>query len=280
MRILIVEDEKKTSAFLRKGFRNVVFRGGRRGDGGDGLLSARAGNHDLIVLDVMLPESRRMDRLSRNSAHASLHTPVLFLTARDLVRDQVKGLGLGADDYLIKPFAFSELFARIRSILKRGPVRQESTVRIGDLEIDPRLHKALRAGRGQQLTARIHLLAYLSAVLPDVVSRASIAEHVWDINFDTGTNMVEAAIRRRGRKWTTPLKRSSFIRCAASAMFLKRADRSSSAIGSRILGAKSWSITARLAAFTPPTTALLLPGHDVRSLLAGDSPNEWKTGNS
>ena len=165
-------------------------------NGEDGLLSARAGNHDLIVLDVMLPGLDGWSIITE-LRHANLHTPVLFLTARDLVRDRVKGLELGADDYLIKPFAFSELFARIRSILKRGPVRQESTVRIGDLEIDPRLHKALRAGRGLQLTTKeFTLLVYLAQFSPDVVSRTSIAEHVWDINFDTGTNMVEAAIRR------------------------------------------------------------------------------------
>ncbi|HVQ19738.1 MAG TPA: heavy metal response regulator transcription factor [Terrimicrobiaceae bacterium] len=196
MRILIIEDEKKTSAFLQKGLSERGFFVEAAENGEDGLLSARAGNHDLIVLDVMLP-GRDGWSIITELRHANLHTPVLFLTARDLVRDRVKGLELGADDYLIKPFAFSELFARIRSILKRGPVRQESTVRIGDLEIDPRLHKALRAGRGLQLTTKeFTLLVYLAQFSPDVVSRTSIAEHVWDINFDTGTNMVEAAIRR------------------------------------------------------------------------------------
>ena len=153
MRILIIEDEKKTSAFLQKGLSERGFFVEAAENGEDGLLSARAGNHDLIVLDVMLP-GRDGWSIITELRHANLHTPVLFLTARDLVRDRVKGLELGADDYLIKPFAFSELFARIRSILKRGPVRQESTVRIGDLEIDPRLHKALRAGRGLQLTTK------------------------------------------------------------------------------------------------------------------------------
>lgn len=196
MRILIIEDEKKTSAFLQKGLSQRGFFVEAAENGEDGLLSARAGNHDLIVLDVMLP-GRDGWSIITELRHANLHTPVLFLTARDLVRDRVKGLELGADDYLIKPFAFSELFARIRSILKRGPVGQESTVRIGDLEIDPRLHKALRAGRGLQLTTKeFTLLVYLAQFSPDVVSRTSIAEHVWDINFDTGTNMVEAAIRR------------------------------------------------------------------------------------
>jgi two-component system copper resistance phosphate regulon response regulator CusR len=196
MRILIIEDEKKTSAFLQKGLSERGFFVEAAENGEDGLLSARAGNHDLIVLDVMLP-GRDGWSIITELRHANLHTPVLFLTARDLVPDRVKGLELGADDYLIKPFAFSELFARIRSILKRGPVRQESTVRIGDLEIDPRLHKALRAGRGLQLTTKeFTLLVYLAQFSPDVVSRTSIAEHVWDINFDTGTNMVEAAIRR------------------------------------------------------------------------------------
>ena len=196
MRILIIEDEKKTSAFLQKGLSERGFFVEAAENGEDGLLSARAGNHDLIVLDVMLP-GRDGWSIITELRHANLHTPVLFLTARDLVPDRVKSLELGADDYLIKPFAFSELFARIRSILKRGPVRQESTVRIGDLEIDPRLHKALRAGRGLQLTTKeFTLLSYLAQFSPDVVSRASIAEHVWDINFDTGTNTVEAAIRR------------------------------------------------------------------------------------
>jgi two-component system, OmpR family, copper resistance phosphate regulon response regulator CusR len=207
MRILIIEDEKKTSAFLQKGLSEHGFFVEAVDNGEEGLLSARAGNHDLIVLDVMLP-GRDGWSVVRELRHADLRTPLLFLTARDAVQDRVKGLELGADDYLIKPFAFSELLARIRSILKRGPVRQESIVRVGDLEIDPLLHKALRGSRSLQLTTKeFALLSYLAQFAPDVVSRASIAEHVWDIRFDTGTNMIEAAVRRLRAKVDDPFEK-------------------------------------------------------------------------
>lgn len=196
MRILIVEDEKKTAAYLYKGLCESGFVVEIAYDGEDGLYRAETEPFDLIILDVMLP---RRNGWSVIEALQTRHidVPVLFLTARDAVDDRVKGLELGADDYLVKPFAYSELLARIRCILRRGPERKSDIVRIGDLELDLLRHRAVRGGMRLHLTAKeFILLSLLVRHSGEVLSRALIASQVWDMNFDSGTNVVDVAVRR------------------------------------------------------------------------------------
>ena len=206
MRVLLIEDEKKTVAFLAQGLREAGFTVDVGRDGEKGLELARATQHDLLIVDVMLPKKDGWAVVSELRSEG-LHTPILFLTARDSVRDRVKGLELGADDYLVKPFAFSELLARVRSVLRRAPVRHEEQLRIADLEIDTRRHKAFRAGVALNLTAKeFLLLAHLVRSAGEVVSRTEIVEHVWDINFETETNVVDVMVRRLRAKVDDPFK--------------------------------------------------------------------------
>lgn len=206
MRVLLIEDEKKTVAFLAQGLREAGFTVDVGRDGEKGLELARATRHDLLIVDVMLPKKDGWAVVTELRSEG-FHTPILFLTARDSVRDRVKGLELGADDYLIKPFAFSELLARVRSVLRRAPVRHEEQLRIADLEIDARRHKASRAGVALNLTAKeFLLLAHLVRSAGEVVSRTEIVEHVWDINFETETNVVDVMVRRLRAKVDDPFK--------------------------------------------------------------------------
>jgi two-component system copper resistance phosphate regulon response regulator CusR len=198
--ILLVEDERKTASYLAKGLRETGFTVDAACRGDDGLHLGRTHDYDLIVLDVMLPG---MDGWAVLEAlrRAGKHTPVLFLTARDAIPDRVKGLELGADDYLVKPFAFSELLARIRSILRRGPARQPETLRVADLELDFLRHKAMRGGQRLDLTPKeFGLLSLLARRKGEVLSRILIAEQVWDMHFDSDTNVVDVAVRRLRRK--------------------------------------------------------------------------------
>ncbi len=204
MKILIIEDEKKTAAYLRKGLTENGFVVDLAPDGGEGLHLARSGRYDLIILDVMLPERDGWSVLSE-LRRAGCQTPVLFLTARDAVEDRVKGLNLGADDYLVKPFAFSELLARLRSLLRRGPARQGDTLKIADLEIDFVRHRAARAEQSLDLTPKEYsLLSLLARRAGEVLSRTYIAEQVWDMNFDSGTNVVDVMVRRLRAKVDDP----------------------------------------------------------------------------
>ena len=204
MRILIVEDEGKTAAYLRKGLSENGFVVDTAAQGEDGLHVAATGEYDLIILDVMLPE-RDGWSVILELRRSGKQTPVLFLTARDSVQDRVRGLELGADDYLVKPFAFSELLARVRAILRRGPARQPEVLRIADLEIDLLGHKARRAGSVLELTPKeFLLLSLLARRKGEVLSRTLIAEQVWDMNFDSDTNVVDVAIRRLRRKVDDP----------------------------------------------------------------------------
>ena len=175
-------------------------------DGETGLERARATKFDLLIVDVMLPNKDGWQVVAE-LRHGGIRTPVLFLTARDSVRDRVKGLELGADDYLVKPFAFSELLARVRSVLRRAPERQAEHLRIDDLEIDMRRHKAVRSGVPLNLTPKeFLLLVHLVRSAGEVVSRTEIAEHVWDIGFKTDTNVVDVVVRRLRAKVDDPFK--------------------------------------------------------------------------
>ena len=207
MRILIIEDEEKTAAFLTKGLREAGFTVDLARDGEAGLQRAHKRKFDLLIVDVMLPKKDGWTLVSELRA-AGKNTPVIFLTARDSVRDRVKGLELGADDYLVKPFAFSELLARVRSILRRAPSPREGRLKVEDLEIDTRRNRATRAGVALNLTPKeFILLAHLTRSAGQVISRSEIAEHVWGINFKTDTNVVDVVVRRLRSKVDDPFER-------------------------------------------------------------------------
>ena len=204
MRILIIEDEKKTASYLRKGLSENGFVVDVAEQGEDGLHLAATEEYDAIILDVMLPMRDGWSVLSE-LRRGGRQTPVICLTARDSVQEKVKGLELGADDYLVKPFSFSELLARIRSILRRGPSRQPEVLRIADLEIHHMRHKASRGEIRLDLTPKeFTLLSLLARRKGEVLSRMLIAEQVWDMNFDSDTNVVDVAIRRLRRKVDDP----------------------------------------------------------------------------
>ena len=206
MRILIIEDEEKTAAFLSKGLKENGFSVDAVKNGVDGLNALEFGGYDLVILDVMLP---LLDGWSVLAALRSkdIQTRVLLLTARDEVDDRVKGLELGADDYLVKPFAFSELLARIRTLLRRGAVVEQQVLKCADLEIDTVKHRVTRSGKRIDLTPKeLQLLALMSRRPGEVLSRTVIAEQVWDMNFDSDTNVVDVAIRRLRNKVDDPFE--------------------------------------------------------------------------
>jgi two-component system copper resistance phosphate regulon response regulator CusR len=195
MRLLVIEDEKKTGEYLKKGLEESGFTVDVVANGVDGLHQALEEDYDLVVLDVMLPGMDGWEVLRRLRMKKEL--PVLLLTAIDELEERVRGLELGGDDYLVKPFAFVELLARIRTLLRRGPPRDIEHMRIGDLEIDAVRRRVRRNGQRIDLTPReFSLLQLLARRSGEVLSRAQIASYVWDMNFDSDTNVVEVAIRR------------------------------------------------------------------------------------
>ncbi|GDY37516.1 MULTISPECIES: heavy metal response regulator transcription factor [unclassified Acidovorax] len=197
MKILIVEDEIKTGEYLRQGFREAGFNADLVRTGVDGLHMAQEGDHDLIILDVMLPG---MDgwQVLKSLRRSGQEMPVLFLTAKDQVDDRIKGLELGADDYLVKPFSFAELLARVRTILRRGRNGSEVTVlQVGDLELDLLRRRISRSGKRIDLTAKeFGLLELLMRRQGEILPRSLIASQVWGMNFDSDSNVVEVAMRR------------------------------------------------------------------------------------
>ncbi|MBW8457450.1 MAG: heavy metal response regulator transcription factor [Thiobacillus sp.] len=197
MKILIVEDEPKTGDYLKQGLSEAGFVTDLARDGWDGLELAKTEHYDLMILDVMLPGINGWQVLE-GVRLAGVDMPVLFLTARDQVEDRVKGLELGADDYLVKPFAFAELLARVRSLVRRGYGGLESAVlKAADLELDLLRRRAKRAGRKIELTAKeFALLELFLRRKGEVLPRSLIASQVWDMNFDSDTNVIDVAVRR------------------------------------------------------------------------------------
>lgn len=206
MRLLLVEDEVKTAEYLRRGLKESGFIIDVAHDGEDGLFQATQNEYDLVILDVMLP---KMDGFAviKLLRQFKPDIRVLFLTARDDVEDRVKGLELGADDYLVKPFAFSELLARVRTLLRRKNTQSVDHLSIADLVIDVVKHQVVRAGERIDLTPKeFALLVLLVQRRGEVLSRTYIAECVWDINFDSDTNVVDVAIRRLRQKIDDPFE--------------------------------------------------------------------------
>lgn len=197
MKLLVAEDEPKTGAYLQQGLTEAGFTVDRVVTGTDALQQALSEAYDLLILDVMMPGLDGWGVLRMIRA-AGKEVPVLFLTARDGVEDRVKGLELGADDYLVKPFAFSELLARVRTLLRRGNSGSaQTTMRMADLEVDLLKRRATRNGKRIDLTAKeFSLLELLMRRRGEVLPKSLIASQVWDMNFDSDTNVIEVAIRR------------------------------------------------------------------------------------
>ena len=200
MRILIVEDEKKVAAFIKKGLEEETYAVDIAPDGEEGLLLGEQNQYDLIILDLMLPKIDGLEVLSTLRGR-KIETPILLLTAKDSVEDKVTGLNQGADDYLTKPFAFSELLARIRVLLRRGKADVQTTLEIADLTLDLVSHKVIRENHDIELTGKEYsLLEYFLRNQGKVLTRTMIAEHVWDYNFDTFTNVIDVYVNHLRKK--------------------------------------------------------------------------------
>lgn len=200
VRILLVEDEPDVAQLLAKGLREQSYAVDVAEDGETASYQAQVNDYDLVVLDVMLPRRDGFE-VCRELRAAHLSVPVLMLTARDDVQDRITGLDSGADDYLVKPFDFHELLARVRALLRRGQSLQPETIEIADLNLNLRSHEVRRDGKLIQLTAKEYaLLEYLARRSGTVISRSEIAEHVWDENFDPFSNLIEVYIQRVRRK--------------------------------------------------------------------------------
>ncbi|WP_376991984.1 heavy metal response regulator transcription factor [Bordetella pertussis] len=204
MCILVIEDEPKLADYLHKGLSEQSHIVDVARDGVNGRHLALEGDYELVILDVMLPDIDGFAVLAALGAGGS-NTPVLMLTARDRVEDRVRGLEGGADDYLVKPFAFSELLARVHALQRRGRSQESTLLRLADLELDLASRKAQRGGRRLDLTAKeFSLLALLLRRQGQILSRTTLAEQVWDMNFDSDTNVIDVAIRRLRGKLDDP----------------------------------------------------------------------------
>jgi heavy metal response regulator len=194
MRILVIEDEKKIADFIRRGLKEEGYSVDTAYEGQTGLFLAKTNDYDVILLDIMIPKVDGLT-LCKRLREEKVSTPVIMLTARNTVEDKVTGLDSGADGYLTKPFAFEELLARVRAILRKKGTTQSTRLKVADLELDLLTHKVTRDGREITLTAKEYsLLEYLMRNAGTVVTRTMISEHVWDIDFDTFTNVIDVYI--------------------------------------------------------------------------------------
>ncbi|RMH59932.1 MAG: DNA-binding response regulator [Zetaproteobacteria bacterium] len=194
MKILVVEDEERVAHFIQKGLKEEGHAVDVSYDGEDGEFLGEVNDYDLIILDLMLPKKNGIT-VCRELRERGVSTPVLMLTARDSVEDKVRGLDAGADDYLAKPFAFEELLARVRALLRRQSESKSPILKVADLELDPISRRATRAGKNIRLTTKEYaLLEYLMRNPGKVLSRTLIGEHVWDMNFDPESNVIDVYI--------------------------------------------------------------------------------------
>jgi two-component system OmpR family response regulator len=209
MRVLVVEDEVKMAGLLRRGLTEEGYAVDIAANGADGLWAGTENDYDVIVLDLMLPDMTGLD-VCRDLRARGRWAPVLMLTARDAVPDRVAGLDAGADDYLIKPFAFSELFARLRALVRRGPSERPPELVVGDLTLDPAARLVKRTGSRVDLTAKeFALLEYLMQHAGEVLTRTRILEHVWDFAYEGDSNVVDVYIRYLRDKVDRPFGRHS-----------------------------------------------------------------------
>ena len=220
MRLLLIEDDVKLVRALQRGLQREGYAVDLAGNGDEALAQARAYDYDALVLDVMLPGTDGFT-VCRELRRSEQWVPVLMLTARDHVKDRIGGLDAGADDYLVKPFDFGELLARLRALIRRGPSERPSVIEIGDLRVDPAAHTVARAGREVELTPReFALLLFLARRAGEVVSRTELLEHVWDDAEDGSTNVVDVYVGYLRRKLEKPFRRRRLIRTVRGVGFM------------------------------------------------------------
>jgi two-component system OmpR family response regulator len=207
MRLLIAEDDAKLASALSRGLRKEGYAVDVVGGGEEALLRARVYDYDAIIMDIMMPGVDGIE-VCRALREERRWSPVLMLTARDGVKDRIGGLDAGADDYLIKPFDFGELVARVRALLRRGAPERPAVMVVGDLEVDPAAHSVTRDGVTVELTAReFAVLEFLVRHVGEVMSRAAVLDHVWDCNYDGSTNVVDVYVGYLRRKLEEPFGR-------------------------------------------------------------------------
>ena len=200
MRILIVEDEKKLAAYIKKGLEENHFAVDVSYDGEDGLFTLNSCEYDLVILDILLPGKNGLEIL-KEARRNGMNMPVLLLTAKDSIEEKVNGLDLGADDYLVKPFSFIELMARVRALIRRGKVSFQTQLTVAGLTLDIAAHRLYRDGQPIDLTNKeFALLEFFMRNLNTVLTRTQIAEHVWDYNFDSLTNVIDVFVNRLRNK--------------------------------------------------------------------------------